>query len=623
MKNLFTKTFFSIVFLFFCNVLISQNLVKNGSFEKHGKINFRERYKAQPDDWTMVGTLVCDCDYEEKVEIHTHGFNDHTCIDSIGAEDGCSMMKLGYIPNFMCRGEDEFLGKASYITSNLLQPLAVGKFYKVTYWVYYSQQHNTLQDPAILDNLGFILTNKIAHNQYSCLINAEAIPIDNFQTDKWFKVEKIIVPSCELNYLTIGIFRSKLWTNFYGNYHWTYYFVDNVSVTEIPKSEITDEKMVTYFCNSLPEPPPPIPEIDTANYHIYFNTNAATPLDFKNLDKMAAVAEANPKRIFLVSGHTDNVGTENFELSKKRVEATINYLTTTHKIAKYCLIPAYFGATKPIAPNDTEANRAKNRRVTIEALDMRKSMGIYRQALTELENGDAVEALKLFRGWEANELDDEKILAYFDIKTDVLRQDKRWAIIDKAIKKSYEKYTKPSYAFVLDSLYCEDQKYRRLNTYVQDLAGYIRAIDTIDWTYPKITNAEWKTRDSLIYLRLSELLIQNGFPKQSEVGKRSAKAAAVILIHSHDTTAIKKYLPILEENCKNGEGDWGYFAMLYDKLCTLQNQPQRYGTQYLSNPENPSEMLLAKLENPSKINERRAEIALLPLSAEVIEKALK
>lgn len=610
-------------FLLICHALFAQNLVKNGSFEKHGTIDFRKRGATQPDDWTMVGTLVCDCDYEEKVEIHSHGFNEDTCIDSIGAIDGCSMMKLGYVPNFKCRGGDEFLGKASYITSNLSQPLSVGKFYKVTYWVYYSKQHNTLQDPAILDNLGFILTNKISHNQYSCLINTEAIPIGNFETDKWFKVEKIIVPSCELNYLTIGVFRSKSWTNFYGNYHRTYYFVDNISVIEMPKNEITDEKMVTYFCNSLPEPPPSIAEIDTANYHIYFNTNSAVPLDFKELNKMAKITKANTKKIFLVSGHTDNVGMENFELSKKRVEATINYLMTIHKIPKYRLIPAYFGATKPIAPNDTEANRAKNRRVEIEPLALRKSGGIYRQALLELENGNTLEALKLFRGWEANELDNEKILAYFDIKTDVLRQDKRWSVIDRAIRKSYDKYPKPSYAFVLDSLYCEDQKYRRLNTYVQDLAGYIRAIDTVDWTYPELTNGELKTRDSLIYLHLSQLLIQNGFPKQSEVGKRSAKTAAVILIHSHDTIAIKKYLPILKENCKNGEGDWGYFAMMYDKLCTLQNQPQRYGTQYLSNPKNPSEMLLAKLENPSKINERRAEIALLPLSVEVIEKALK
>ncbi|NJN78893.1 MAG: hypothetical protein HC803_11690 [Saprospiraceae bacterium] len=260
--------------------------------------------------------------------------------------------------------------------------------------------------------------------------------------------------------------------------------------------------------------------------------------------------------------------------------------------------------------------------MTIEAMYMRKSMGIYRQALIELENGNDAEALKLFRGWVANELDNEMILGYFDIKTDVLRQDKRWTIIDKEIKKSYDKYSKPKYAFTLDSLYCEDQKYRRLNTYVQDLAGYIRAIDTTNWNYPSITNAEWKTRDSLIYQHLSKLLIQNGFPKQSEVGKRSAKTAAVILIHSHDTIAIKKYLPIMKNNCEQGEADWGYFAMLFDKLCVVTNQPQRYGTQYLSNPENPSEMLLAKLENPEKINERRAEITLLPLDLEVIKKAL-
>jgi hypothetical protein len=95
------------------------------------------------------------------------------------------------------------------------------------------------------------------------------------------------------------------------------------------------------------------------------------------------------------------------------------------------------------------------------------------------------------------------------------------------------------------------------------------------------------------------------------------------LIHSHDTIAIKKYLPILYDYCKQGEAQFGYYAMMFDKLCVLQNKGQRFGTQYLSNPQNPSEMVLAKLENSSKINEFRTQITLPPLKEETINKALK
>jgi outer membrane protein OmpA-like peptidoglycan-associated protein len=623
MKKLILKTILSIFLLLICNNTNAQNLVKNGSFENHGTIDFRERHEAQPNDWNTVHTLVCDCNYEEKVEIHTHGFNEHTCINPIGANDGCSMMKLNYVPRCKCHQGDNFSGCASYISSNLSKPLQVGKYYKITYWTYYSKKHNTLQDSSILDNLGFILTNKIIPYETSCLIKTRAIKSENFEMNKWFKTEKIIAPTCELNYLTIGIFRNNSWTSYEeGNYHRTYYFVDNVSVMEVEKTEITVENRVLYFCNTLKEPKSVLTKIDTKNYHIYFSTNEAVPLGFKKLEEMAAIAKAKPETVFLISGHADNVGTDNIELSKSRVEVTVNYLIQQHKIPKYRLITAHFGATKPIAPNDTEANKAKNRRVTIEATPILKSKALYRQALTELENGKEAEALRLFRGWEIHEKDSEKVLAYFDIKTDVLRQDKRWKMIDKAIKKSYDKYSNPEYAFILDSLYCEDQKYRRLNTYVQDLAGYLPIIDTSDWNYPSITNEELKRQDSLICLRLLPLLTKKGFPKISEVGKRAAKTAAVILIHSHDSVLLKQYLPIMEKHCNEGEADWGYFAMLYDKFCVVRNQPQRYGTQYLSNPKNPSEMILAKLENPSIINEKRKMIALLPLSLEVIEKSL-
>ena len=79
-------------------------------------------------------------DTSEKVKVHTHGFNDHTCIDSIGAVDGCSMIKLGYTPKCKCKKGDPFSGSTSYITSNLSQSLTIEKLYKVTYWTYYSEK---------------------------------------------------------------------------------------------------------------------------------------------------------------------------------------------------------------------------------------------------------------------------------------------------------------------------------------------------------------------------------------------------------------------------------------------------------------------------------------------------
>jgi hypothetical protein len=68
-------------------------------------------------------------------------------------------------------------------------------------------------------------------------------------------------------------------------------------------------------------------------------------------------------------GHTDNVGNQqrNLILSELRAQVTANYLFNLG-IANNRLYKMGMGSRKPGAPNDTEENRMKNRRVTIEFL---------------------------------------------------------------------------------------------------------------------------------------------------------------------------------------------------------------------------------------------------------------
>ena len=66
----------------------------------------------------------------------------------------------------------------------------------------------------------------------------------------------------------------------------------------------------------------------------------------------------------LIAGHTDDVGKEtaNMVLSKKRSEAVKQYLAE-HGVQGARLFVEYYGEMKPIADNDTEEGRQKNRRV--------------------------------------------------------------------------------------------------------------------------------------------------------------------------------------------------------------------------------------------------------------------
>lgn len=82
------------------------------------------------------------------------------------------------------------------------------------------------------------------------------------------------------------------------------------------------------------------------------------------LDKLVAFLSANAGAEIELSGHTSSEGERNYNrsLSYKRVKACKDYVVAKG-IAEDRIIAIGFGPDRPVAPNDTEANRAKNRRV--------------------------------------------------------------------------------------------------------------------------------------------------------------------------------------------------------------------------------------------------------------------
>ena len=71
-----------------------------------------------------------------------------------------------------------------------------------------------------------------------------------------------------------------------------------------------------------------------------------------------------------IEGNTDNTGNavSNQRLSEKRAQAVADYLIETHGMNRNRFIVIGNGITQPIAKNDTEAGRAKNRRTDFELL---------------------------------------------------------------------------------------------------------------------------------------------------------------------------------------------------------------------------------------------------------------
>lgn len=104
-------------------------------------------------------------------------------------------------------------------------------------------------------------------------------------------------------------------------------------------------------------------------HNILFDFNSATllPVSKVELNNLLQLMNQNPEVKVLIKGHTDNVGTgaRNLELSTERAKAVAGYLIE-NGISKERLSYKGYGATQPIASNDTEEGRAQNRRTEFE-----------------------------------------------------------------------------------------------------------------------------------------------------------------------------------------------------------------------------------------------------------------
>lgn len=100
--------------------------------------------------------------------------------------------------------------------------------------------------------------------------------------------------------------------------------------------------------------------------HIHFATDSAKldTASFETLDRIAAAAKACPGVRIAIEGHTDTEGRSEYNqrLSVRRAQAVVSYLVKAGAERKQFVAVGY-GPTKPAAPNDTEENMAKNRRI--------------------------------------------------------------------------------------------------------------------------------------------------------------------------------------------------------------------------------------------------------------------
>jgi outer membrane protein OmpA-like peptidoglycan-associated protein len=91
------------------------------------------------------------------------------------------------------------------------------------------------------------------------------------------------------------------------------------------------------------------------------------PYSFDLLGKVERAIDVFPRSELIIEGHTDSHGGDdsNQKLSQERAESVQQYMINAMRIPTYRLIATGYGETRPVASNETESGRARNRRIDI------------------------------------------------------------------------------------------------------------------------------------------------------------------------------------------------------------------------------------------------------------------
>jgi peptidoglycan-associated lipoprotein len=114
-------------------------------------------------------------------------------------------------------------------------------------------------------------------------------------------------------------------------------------------------------------------EITLTDQDVKFASGKATlsPTAKDNLLQLINNLKAENKNVYIeIQGHTDSQGSEeyNMRLGMERAETVRGFLSE-NGIPLHRISTISYGETRPVAPNNTKAGRAQNRRVVVQVLE--------------------------------------------------------------------------------------------------------------------------------------------------------------------------------------------------------------------------------------------------------------
>ncbi len=110
--------------------------------------------------------------------------------------------------------------------------------------------------------------------------------------------------------------------------------------------------------------------IAESSVHFGFDKADLTSKAKDALDQLGGQLSSSKHYIIEVEGSTDSTGDSqyNYDLSKRRADAVIQYLSDKYQIPTYKIYLIGLGKDKPVEKNATSEGRAKNRRVDVRLM---------------------------------------------------------------------------------------------------------------------------------------------------------------------------------------------------------------------------------------------------------------
>jgi len=331
--------------------IIDKNLVPNGGFENYRKKGNNLK-NAIP--WKPVSSV----DYYQEPLKNDVG----TCK---GAHDGDCCAGLRYQKKYK-----------EFIEVKLSETLKRGNIYQFECYMRLAFWSN-----AMLKSFGVYISKggmkAVNFPEKECVLDTVNAKSGLNGELCWFKIKGNYKASGGEKYITIGNFSPDLKKDMLKinlkspGFKEAYYFIDDVSLKWIkPKDEFR-----TVYVDSLKYESDSVLQVKnnlqtgekiTLKVSFELGKSYLLPESFSELNKLSQYLFRHQNFVIKINGHSDNSGSKskNQKLSELRARAVFEYLIT-HGVQNKMYYQGY-GSSQPIADNETDDGKAKNRRVEFE-----------------------------------------------------------------------------------------------------------------------------------------------------------------------------------------------------------------------------------------------------------------